>query len=122
MKMTDGCQRLCQQGVWTPIYKGPSSGFIYITNQSNERIEFKSKATSASAPFFLKEIRTLHPGQKVAVFSDAPTPYVNFKIKACNNDIRVLVSWSQSLSLSRSVGPKVDMVSGSGAIHSRPCL
>jgi hypothetical protein len=90
--MAFGGQRFCPEGVWTPVYKGPSSGFIYVTNEMNEQIKFRWKAGSAAPPFFSKGSRTLAPGQKVAVFFGIPTPYVNFKIKARNKDIRVFVS------------------------------
>ncbi len=75
-----GGQRNVEANVWWPIYKGPSSGFIYVTNLMDETISFKWKIGSAAPPFYLKSSRSIAAGEKVAIWFGVPTPYVKFSI------------------------------------------
>lgn len=72
--------KFCQANVWTPLYQGPSFGFVYVTNVLSFPITIKWRAYTAGLPFYSSGTTTIQGGQKKTVGFGTPTPYVQFEV------------------------------------------
>lgn len=75
-----GGSKFCQTGIWTPLYQGPSFGFVYVTNVSTFSVTVRWRAYTGSLPFYSSGSVTITPGEKKTVFFGLPTPYVQFEV------------------------------------------
>jgi hypothetical protein len=75
--MSSGGYKLCEPGVWTTLYQGPSFGFVYVWAQSPS-VNVRWRASTASIPFYDEGNATI--GDKTAVGYGTPTPYVQFDV------------------------------------------
>lgn len=73
--------KFCPAGQWTPVYQGPSFGFVYVTNVMSIAVRVNWRAYTAS-PFWYSDGSTnIGPGEKKTIPFGIPTPYVQFEVK-----------------------------------------
>lgn len=72
--------KFCPAGEWTPMYQGPSFGFVYITNASTITARFNWRAYSANLPFYSSGDSSVNVGEKKTIGYGLPTPYVQFEV------------------------------------------
>lgn len=80
--------KLCNSDVFTPIYQGPSSGFVYVW--SLRPINVRWRAFSVSLPFYTEGSADID-GKTVVVWG-LPTPYVQFEVKPAEDGILLMGS------------------------------
>ena len=70
----------CPARQWTPIYQGPSFGFVYVTNVMTVPVRVNWRAYTAS-PFWYSDGSTdINPGEQKTIGFGIPTPYVQFEV------------------------------------------
>lgn len=77
-----GGSKFCNTDSWTPLYQGPSFGFVYVSSANldpNFPIHIRWRAYSAGIPFYWSGDATIKG--KTTVGFGLPTPYVQFEVQ-----------------------------------------
>ena len=77
-----GGSKFCPAGSWTPLYQGPSFGFVYVWSGNldpNFPISIRWRAYSASLPVYDDGTATIKG--KTTVGFGLPTLYVQFEVQ-----------------------------------------
>jgi hypothetical protein len=71
-----GGWKLCEPNRWTPVYQGPSAGFVYVS--STMPVQLKWRVVTGSPPFHW-QANALVSGKTMIPFG-ATTVYVSFEV------------------------------------------